>query len=174
MRPLRGLVVQPRGRLYRPVTGLVGTGWPWGVRGSSADRNELAPVAPSWPRHWARDGIVGGSGESPLRPGREVFPDIPVPCKPQCRSGTFRLPPPRPGLVPRTLHPANTLSSICSQLHEPGPRHHPLHALAHTHGCRTPAHGHGRVPCPRARTRTRSSRQAPWGCGGVVNTWAPS
>lgn len=108
-----------------PGTGLEAALWGWGSGG-------VAP--PTW---------------------QAGFPGHPRGLQLQCGSGTFRLPPPRPGPLPRTLHPANTLG-VCSQLHEPGPRHTPPPTHAHT--CRhgeptTLARMHGCLaPAPRAQT----------------------
>lgn len=103
----------------------------------------------------------GGGGVAPA-PWHGGFPGYPPALQTQCCSPVFRLPPPRPGLLPGTLHPANRLS-ICSQLHEPGLRHHAVctHALKTPAAQHTPARMHPRRgPATRSGTRTLSRLHA--------------
>lgn len=173
-------MTRPRGCLYRTVTDPVGTGWPWGVWGSSPDRNELPPGAPSCTRHWAPDSAVGGSGESPLRPGREASLDIPVPCNhsaaPElsgcrllglgCCQGHCIL------LTRSAYAPSYTSQTLATAPHAHALNRHgqPL-TRTHSLACTDTAHlhqGHERVARRHAHTHTRahSFQQAPWGVAG--------
>lgn len=117
---------------FSPTRQPQATGRPCQAGVSPTDRNEV-PSGPSAPCAGPEMRAERSSVEEPPhRPGQGPFQASPCPVT-AVLPRVFPPPPPRPGLLPRTLSPANS-HSICSQLKASGLRRHAVHTCTYRRG----------------------------------------